>query len=986
MTEYLCRLKNCFDDNGKRRSYFGLYTVLFCITAFFIFSWFIFSGKSLIYQGDGWIQHFKALIYYGQYLRKIIKELLFNHRIVIPDWDFYIGEGSDVLSTLHYYTMGDPIALLSVFVPTRFMHYFYTFSCILRLYLAGIAFSTLCFGTGVKNRCGILAGALSYCFCSWAALNAGRHPFFLNPMIYFPLIILGIEKIIHSQRPYLFIIMIAISAASNFYFFYMIVLLTIVYTFIRLLLLYKNNIKEMIKAIFKIGLTALLGIGISALIFLPVLYIFLQDSRFGETQTFHWLYPLSYYSQLPAMAITKNKSNWLCLGYSVPVILSMFMLLLQKGRNRLLKALFWVCVGLIVFPVGGKIFNGMSYVTNRWVWAFALLAAYTLAVKWEPLFLASSKEWNALFIVSLVYYAVCLLFDKSRNTATLSAVPLFFISLICFKGDLSQKKYNKRQFILLAIVIISNINVEFWRFSPGADNYIAEFLEYKNIWTREWPNNETSLVKAFAKESYPRYTGRSITENANIVNEISNTQYYWSLSNPYLNQFRSDLAMRESFQFRTYGYDDRTAPIALSATGYYVTKPNNNLGIPYGYKLLAMENSQTENTERYIQQLKAELNTEPLSDGQIKKISQAIQTPYLIYENQYKLPLGYSYYSYTTRDAWESLDPVQKQEIQLSAAVLNVPLENLHPYDNSVPDYTVSYVVEPKGQDITTTDHSFITTADNTQIVLQLEEPVKDAEVYVGFEDLKFKITPEYDLYFGEDAVDPLRLYSKTNWELLSHDKQLAIRRNKLFIDTTAYVDIAVRSSAGASKQIRYVPPDHRYYSGRHNFVVNLGFTTDEVSSLAISLPKRGVYSFQCLKVYKVPMEGYAQKIEALSKDSLQNISIDTNRIQGEFSADSDRILCLAVPYSKGWSVYVDGQKQDVLLINGRHIGASLAAGHHTVRFEYHTLCKREGLVLSIVSLIILLVFVRFSEKNATGQRSSTFLAHADDNTASGRY
>ena len=210
-----------FEENGKRRTYYMTYSVLFIVLAFCCFSWFIVSGKSLIWQIDGWNQHFKALVYYAQYLRRIIRTLLFEHQLVIPEWDFNIGEGGDILTALHYYVIGDPIAMLSVFVPTRVMHYFFSASCVLRLYLSGIAFSMLCFGTGLRDRYGIMAGALTYSFCMWGLTNAARHPYFLNPMIYFPLIILGIEKII-KKKPYLFIIMVTISAVSNFYFFYMI--------------------------------------------------------------------------------------------------------------------------------------------------------------------------------------------------------------------------------------------------------------------------------------------------------------------------------------------------------------------------------------------------------------------------------------------------------------------------------------------------------------------------------------------------------------------------------------------------------------------------------------------------------------------------------------------------------------------------------------------------------------------------------------------
>ena len=284
-------LRSAFSEDAKKRWYYLLYTITFCCTACCCFSWFLLSNRSLIWQMDGWSQHFKALVYYSAYLREILRNLVYEHSLVIPDWDFCIGEGGDILNALHYYVIGDPIALLSVFVPIRHMHYFYSFSCILRLYLSGIAFSELCFQTGRQNRRAILAGALAYSLCYWGILNAARHPYFLNPMIWFPLLILGIEKIIKNERPYLFIAMAAISAASNFYFFYMIVLLAVGYAVIRLVLLYGKEIRPMLSKLLYMGATALLGGCISAGILLPGMTMFLHDSRLGVTQPVHLFYP-----------------------------------------------------------------------------------------------------------------------------------------------------------------------------------------------------------------------------------------------------------------------------------------------------------------------------------------------------------------------------------------------------------------------------------------------------------------------------------------------------------------------------------------------------------------------------------------------------------------------------------------------------------------------------------------------------------------------
>ena len=47
-----------------------------------------------------------------------------------------------------------------------------------------------------------------------------KHPYFSNPMIYLPLVLMGIEKIYKKEKPHLFICATAVAAMSNFYFFY----------------------------------------------------------------------------------------------------------------------------------------------------------------------------------------------------------------------------------------------------------------------------------------------------------------------------------------------------------------------------------------------------------------------------------------------------------------------------------------------------------------------------------------------------------------------------------------------------------------------------------------------------------------------------------------------------------------------------------------------------------------------------------------------
>jgi uncharacterized membrane protein YfhO len=78
-----------------------------------------------------------------------------------------------------------------------------------------------------------LIGSFIYIFSGYG-LFFSHTPFFLNPLIYLPLLLLGIEKIFKRENPCLFIIMVFITLLSNFYFFYLLIEMMIIYIAIRI--------------------------------------------------------------------------------------------------------------------------------------------------------------------------------------------------------------------------------------------------------------------------------------------------------------------------------------------------------------------------------------------------------------------------------------------------------------------------------------------------------------------------------------------------------------------------------------------------------------------------------------------------------------------------------------------------------------------------------------------------------------------------------
>lgn len=227
-------------------------------------------------------QHYTAFVYFGRWGRELLYNLFVAHQLTIPTWDFSIGYGSDIMTTLHYYVLGDPLNLVSLLTPVSAAEYVFSALVPVRLYLAGLFFSCFCFRFE-KGQAATLCGAISYVFCGYALYAGVRHPFFLNPMIYFPLLLLGAERVLHREKPGLYIFAVFLSAVSNFYFFYQLVFFTVLYAVFRYFMLYRTQrVKQMALSTLRLGGYALIGVAMAAVILLPVLAAFFGDNRLAS--------------------------------------------------------------------------------------------------------------------------------------------------------------------------------------------------------------------------------------------------------------------------------------------------------------------------------------------------------------------------------------------------------------------------------------------------------------------------------------------------------------------------------------------------------------------------------------------------------------------------------------------------------------------------------------------------------------------------------
>lgn len=111
--------------------------------------------------------------------------------------------------------------------------------------------------------------------------------------------------------------------------------------------------------------------------------------------------------------------------------------------------------------------------------------------------------------------------------------------------------------------------------------------------------------------------------------------------------------------------------------------------------------------------------------------------------------------------------------------------------------------------------------------------------------------------------------------------------------------------------------------------------------------------------MYTFNEEEFFKSIDILSKEQMKVISMEGNYVKGTINSNKDNVLFTSIPYEKGWSVYVDGKKVDKLKINDGFIGVELEKGDHVIEFKFWPTGLKIGIIISLSSLTILILYKR---------------------------
>lgn len=886
---------------SNRRKFYVIYTCFFIIIAAAVYAPFFLQGKSLVWKNDGLYQHYNAFAYLGVYCRKIIKTLLFEHRLIFPMWEFGLGYGEDILTTLSYYAFGDPLNLISVFTPVKYAEIAYSALIPFRVYLAGIAFCMYCKKMNCKREAS-LCGAFVYCFSGFVLFAGVRHPYFVNPMIYMPMIFLGIEKILRKERSIFYVGMIFVATLSNYYFFYMLAILTVVYVLVRYPFEKGSNVKGGLLFCLKIGLLSLLGMGMAAVIFIPVIFAFAGNARNNSAYEVAALFNSDYYRRFFGALVSNMEAGaWVHLGLSSAGLLGIGLLFLRRAKDIWLKIWFLVLTGFLMFPMVGYLFNGFAYVSHRWCFGYCFVCAFIFAKMLPELFLLSWKKQLLLFLEVAVYVWLCRHWQETQTENIRLECMILIIAFLWVvfgpkvTGYMSKLRFVWKNRILysgMMLLIAAGILINsFELYHYSRRNYVKEFAEIGHAYDII-ARTDGAAWDLIEDDSFYRIDDNAVRYYFAAEGQ-STTSEYWSLVSPYLAEYMMLNSSYATVPYTIAGLRSRAFLLPFASAKYFVDAHNNKMDTPYGYESVG-------ETLNYREE--------------------AVQ----LFKTENVLPLGYTCDAVIMREEYENLTIAQRQQAMLQGAVVETKNEeNVSGLKRAEPKYSdipLEYEIVNK-TNLKVKDGKFVAKKANASMELAISCPEK-CELYVEFCGLNFK------------GARQTRI-SASNGE----------------------------KSSGAN----HYTPKAPYTHGREDYFLNLFYSDKERDTITITFEKKGTYAFDSFSVIAQPMEGFEEQVDAMKEDILENVKISENNITGEITLETEKLLCLSVPYSTGWKVLVDGKEEELLRTNIMYMGVVLDAGKHLVELKYTTPYLNAGVVVSVIcwGIFMVLVFVGGKKKSS---------------------
>jgi uncharacterized membrane protein YfhO len=657
----------------------------------------------------------------------------------------------------------------------------------------------------------------------------------------------------------------------------------------------------------------LIGIMLAAFALIPTIIAFLNNAR-GSSSTYQdgILYKSIYYKKLVyAFFCTPLDvdGNFTYLAYAPICMIAVIFLFFYREnfkKHYALKVIYFIAGLMLLTPVAGYIMNGMSYPSNRWIFGFSFLNAFMVASVLEDLIKLSVKK-----IIPMVIFLVLLslpYFIMDTVNARLPVIGVaYLVAMVVIFMIIVQLKSDKIKFsIILLTTMIAVITFGYYYNAPGGTNYSEDFRENGKALAIIENCPQVSIPMQEDDTFYRVGSYRCKVENQALILGYYGIGSYYSLVDANILKYMLDMEINSLRQpHRFYGFDERTYLDALSGVKYYAFEQGSaeeNM-VPYGYQ---------------------EVSQNKDSNSEITNVT---------YENQFALPIGFTYDKRVSEDYYNTLNSIQKQQVMLQAIVVeeatNQTKESLSNAEDSIKfsEQTLDYTLDQTNGITWDKEKQTIKVTDQNSNIRINIKAIKGCETYIRLVglDIESSEAPHFNAY-------------------ASTEKSM----NRIYLTSSKY----------------------RWDLKRENYLINLGHNHEGDTSCSISFKYPGEYKLQNIEVYSLPMSDYESQVTKLKNEVLTDIQMSNNKITGKVNVSTDKALFFSVLYNAGWKLKVDGKETPLYKANTMYMAADISKGAHSIELTYATPGMHLGVLISLVTCCMLIIVFLFNKKHAIIQKN----------------
>ena len=509
-------------------------------------------GKEILPKYDGYYQYAGFTSYYKNVL--LGNESLFYSFKGLLGYNFY--------ATSIYY-MFNPTNLLCIFSTSKNILEYYTFIILLRIGLSGF---TMCkyLKYKFKNQSNLryIIFSISYALMAYNVCYFFNYMYF-DTVVLFPIVILGLDKLIYERKNRLYIISLTLSIISNFYIGYMVCIFSLLY-FIYNIVIYKldkNIIKDFIISSLLSGFMCMIIIIPEASELLKGKALLYASSK-AEYFKFNMNFLNIFYKFLPG-----STSNYDLKYGMVNIYVSLFVIILvikyffnkkisKKERiTTLIFILFFLfSISFNLLDFAWQLFQRPIWYPNRYIFTFSFFLI-TIAMKeiTNITYKTNIKE-NLIIIISfilLTLYSIISLKIHNDNLKIISYI-LGIILILQYTFFLNNK--NAKYLLVMLFFIEVTTNAIFTLKIMGKTTTMTQYKTNEEI--NEKAVKHIKEIENKDNNFYRMELSTSTVHNSPSLLNYNGINHFNSVKNAktlnFLNKFNYQVTDDTSVEFNNY--------------------------------------------------------------------------------------------------------------------------------------------------------------------------------------------------------------------------------------------------------------------------------------------------------------------------------------------------------------------------------------------------------------------------------------------------